>query len=54
MKKCHILDAPEMSIEENWVEREEGKWEIELVCSVASQPVAQVDAAVQCTVTGNQ
>ena len=42
-----ISDAPELSIEENWVEREEGKWEIELVCSVSSQPVAQVNYWVQ-------
>ena len=36
------LDAPDVSVEEHWRHREEGKWDVELHCTVQSNPDSQV------------
>ena len=36
------VDAPDVSVEEHWRHREEGKWDVELHCAVQSNPDSQV------------
>ena len=42
LKKKKLLDSPEISIEENWLQRDKGSWEVELACLVDSNPASQV------------
>ncbi|XP_023346669.1 neuronal growth regulator 1 [Eurytemora carolleeae] len=42
MTRVEVLYPPEVSIEENWILREQGVWEVELVCSVLAHPPAQI------------
>jgi hypothetical protein len=39
---CLILDPPDVSIEENWLQKPDMSWEVELVCTTHANPPAEV------------
>jgi hypothetical protein len=39
---CLILDPPDVSIEENWLQKPDMSWEVELVCTAHANPPAEV------------
>jgi hypothetical protein len=39
---CIISDPPDVSIEENWLQKPDMSWEVELVCTAHANPPAEV------------
>jgi hypothetical protein len=38
-----LVDPPDVRIEENWLQKVDRRWEVELVCSAPANPPAEVN-----------